>query len=232
MTRPAATTVTPTGKQTRKHLAALIADHLDVAPAYEGTPTFDYLVGGVRISRDWQVTWPAELSDSAIDQLEQLVSQAGYQIARDGEHGEEQALVLAFPTTGWNERTRGNLEAMLASKTVLITKALSIEKMPVEYTGETVRFSWFTGQPAPAVAEATTLLLTCMIEAASNASRVSPKPPAGANEKYAMRCFLLRLGFIGDQYKTARRALLANLEGSAAWATLPAQFAAPNMAVV
>lgn len=138
MERPAATTVTPTGEQTRKHLAMLIAAHLDVSPTYEGTPTFDYAVGGVRINRNWQVTWPAELSDSDIEQLEQLVNQADHQITRDGE---EQPLVLAFPTTGWNERTRGNLEAMLASKTVLITKALSLEALPVEFMGDAVRFS-------------------------------------------------------------------------------------------
>ena len=37
------------------------------------------------------------------------------------------------------------------------------------------------------------------------------------NENYAFRCFLLRLGFIGDEYKAARKILLRNLTGSAAW---------------
>ena len=39
------------------------------------------------------------------------------------------------------------------------------------------------------------------------------------NEKYAFRCFLLRLGFIGDEYKQDRKILLENLEGSAAFKT-------------
>ena len=34
------------------------------------------------------------------------------------------------------------------------------------------------------------------------------------NEKYAFRCFLLRLGFIGAEYKTERKILLKNLTGS------------------
>ena len=34
---------------------------------------------------------------------------------------------------------------------------------------------------------------------------------------YAFRCFLLRLGFIGDEYKAARRVLLKNLTGNGAW---------------
>ncbi len=37
------------------------------------------------------------------------------------------------------------------------------------------------------------------------------------NEKYAFRCFLLRLGFIGPEYKAERKILLAPLEGSTAF---------------
>ena len=37
------------------------------------------------------------------------------------------------------------------------------------------------------------------------------------NEKYAFRCFLLRLGFIGAEYKTERKILLKNLTGSSAF---------------
>ena len=37
------------------------------------------------------------------------------------------------------------------------------------------------------------------------------------NEKYAFRCFLLRLGFIGDEHKTSRKILLRNLSGSSAF---------------
>lgn len=37
------------------------------------------------------------------------------------------------------------------------------------------------------------------------------------NEKYAFRCFLLRLGFIGEEYKEARKILLKNLTGNGAW---------------
>lgn len=37
------------------------------------------------------------------------------------------------------------------------------------------------------------------------------------NTKYAFRTFLLRLGLIGDEYKTCRLHLMKNLSGSAAW---------------
>ena len=36
---------------------------------------------------------------------------------------------------------------------------------------------------------------------AKNQKRITAKPKQNENEKYAFRCFLLRLGFIGDEYK-------------------------------
>ena len=38
-----------------------------------------------------------------------------------------------------------------------------------------------------------------------------------ANEKYTFRTWLLRLGLIGEEFKTARHHLLANLDGNIAW---------------
>lgn len=46
------------------------------------------------------------------------------------------------------------------------------------------------------------------------ASRIKRQPE---NEKYTFRTWLLRLGLIGDEFKTARRHLLKNLEGNIAW---------------
>ena len=50
-----------------------------------------------------------------------------------------------------------------------------------------------------------------------NQKRISTKEKEVHNEKYAFRCFLLRLGFIGEEFKTARKILLRNLSGSTAF---------------
>ena len=47
--------------------------------------------------------------------------------------------------------------------------------------------------------------------------RISAKQKEIVNEKYEFRCFLLRLGLIGDEYKAQRKFLLKNLSGSAAF---------------
>lgn len=60
-------------------------------------------------------------------------------------------------------------------------------------------------------------LCLAMSELAKEVSYASPKPQQTENEKYAFRCWMLRLGFIGDEFATARQILLRNMEGNAAW---------------
>ncbi|MBP5710025.1 MAG: amidoligase family protein [Bacteroidales bacterium] len=60
-------------------------------------------------------------------------------------------------------------------------------------------------------------LCLAMSELAKEVKYASPKPQQTENEKYAMRCWLLRMGFIGDEFKTAREIILRNIEGNAAW---------------
>lgn len=45
----------------------------------------------------------------------------------------------------------------------------------------------------------------------------SPRITVSGNERYTFRTWLLRLGLIGDEFKTARKHLLANLDGDIAW---------------
>ena len=47
--------------------------------------------------------------------------------------------------------------------------------------------------------------------------RVTMKEDKMENEKYEFRCFLLRLRFIRDEYKVARKVLLRHLSGNSAW---------------
>ena len=52
---------------------------------------------------------------------------------------------------------------------------------------------------------------------ALKSSSASPRRPVTDNPKYTFRCWLLRLGFIGDEFETARLHLLKRLPGNAAW---------------
>ena len=59
--------------------------------------------------------------------------------------------------------------------------------------------------------------ITALCEMTKNQKRITAKEKTVENEKYAFRCFLLRLGFIGDEYKAERKILLRNLTGSSAF---------------
>ena len=48
-------------------------------------------------------------------------------------------------------------------------------------------------------------------------SLIAAKDKVASNDKYAFRCFLLRLGFIGAEYKEERKILLRNLAGNGAF---------------
>ena len=52
---------------------------------------------------------------------------------------------------------------------------------------------------------------------ALNQTCAATRKTTSTNEKYTFRTWLLRLGMIGDEFKTARKFLLENLEGSIAW---------------
>ncbi|WP_313527778.1 amidoligase family protein [Anaerotignum sp.] len=52
---------------------------------------------------------------------------------------------------------------------------------------------------------------------AYNQKYASPTKTVSENEKYTFRVWLLRLGLIGDEFKTARTHLLDHLEGNIAW---------------
>ena len=59
--------------------------------------------------------------------------------------------------------------------------------------------------------------ITALCRMSREAKRVTAKEKEVSNEKYAFRCFLLRLGFIGAEYKKDRKILLENLTGSSAF---------------
>lgn len=60
-------------------------------------------------------------------------------------------------------------------------------------------------------------LCLAMSQLAKDLKHASPIPQQRDNEKYAFRCWMLRLGFIGEEFKTARTLLLKNMRGNGAW---------------
>ena len=111
----------------------------------------------------------------------------------------------------------GNLTRLLDAKGSLIKKALGVDALPIVILEDRASFPWFTELPDTDAVQAYTHFISALCGMSKNAKRVTVTEKAVENEKYAFRCFLLRLGFIGAEYKTERKILLKNLTGSSAF---------------
>ena len=111
----------------------------------------------------------------------------------------------------------GNLTKLLDAKGGLIKKALGAQNLGIEILEDRVAFPWFPEMPDADAVKAYTHFISALCEMSRNAKRVTVTEKPVDNEKYAFRCFLLRLGFIGSEYKAERKILLKNLTGSSAF---------------
>lgn len=124
---------------------------------------------------------------------------------------------IELPEETLPDTARANLNRIIESKGALLKKALGADALSYEVTDGKVRFPWFHIFGSSEEVTAYTQLITALVEMAKNSKRITAKERTVENEKYAFRCFLLRLGFIGDEYKASRKILLKNLDGNSAF---------------
>ena len=142
--------------------------------------------------------------------------------AEDTPQSEEvNELVIEMPKDGFTETAIDNLKKIVESKAELLKCSLQTDELPIEITEEKIAFPWFRISDGKA-GRAYLHLITALCETAKKQKRVTAKPKESTNMKYDMRCWLLRLGFIGKEYKDERKVLLKHLEGSSAFKTVKA----------
>ena len=88
------------------------------------------------------------------------------------------------------------------------------------FTKGTVEFRLFNSTLHAGELKAYIQFCLAVTAKAINTKKASSKPSVSDNEKYTFRCWLLRLGLNGDEFKTCRHHLLKNLEGNSAWKRL------------
>lgn len=124
------------------------------------------------------------------------------------------ALTIELPRDGFTDTAIANLEKLVESKSALIKKAVGAESLPIEKTDETLRFPWFPFCASADEVKAYSRFISALCAMAKEQKRITAKEKPVDNEKYAFRCFLLRLGFIGEDYKAERKILLQKLSGN------------------
>ena len=203
--------------ESRKDLVKVISDTLRIKAEYQYTPTYNYVIGDYTVTKDGTLIFPDEVNPDEV--LKALAANAFYPVTdeeKKTEQDESASLTIEIPADKVNTE---NLQKLLDAKGWLFRKALGIESLAFEVTGDKVSFPWFS-HTAPDLTTAYTQFVSAICRMSVEQKRITAREKAVANEKYAFRCFLLRLGFIGDEYKQSRKLLLANLDGSAAFKTV------------
>lgn len=193
-------------KSQRKALAQKIGELTGSEVKYLGVPSCGYQIGAYTLNKEAMLH-----GDALPDDIRSELQKAGY-TAED----EPVALTISMPRDFFTEQSMNNLLQLIANKETLLKHALETDSLAVNECEETIEFPWFTLKQ-DGDADAYARFITALCEFAKNLKRVVNKPDTSDNEKYAFRCFLLRLGMIGEDYKAARKVLLRNLTGSSAF---------------
>lgn len=193
------------GKQ-RKQLVELIANYTRQKAEYQYTPTYAYKIGKYNVDRNGALIVPDDIDHDLLNYLDK----SGFIFS------ETVQLNLTYPRRNFTDQSLENLRHLIWAKSQLIKDALSITSLPLTIDDQQISFNWFN-QVDTDDALAYQQFIDKLVQYAQNHQRVMSQPREEINEKYAFRCFLLRLGFIGPEYKKQRKVLLKNLSGSAAF---------------
>ena len=201
----------------RKELVKAVSEIIGAPAVYQYMPTCAYI-----ISNDYTVTKEGnlEISDSADSKevenlIDELVSR-GYNVPEVEETDEENSLTVEMPLELVNKPTLERLRRIVENKGELFKTAFKTDNLEIVAEADKICFPWFTVEN-DGDADAYCTFISMLCEFAKNQSRINRKPDTSDNPKYTMRCFLIRLGMVGAEFKAARKVILRHLSGNSAF---------------
>lgn len=225
----------------RKPLVEAISQILVQPAVYQGAPNFAYIIGGCMVDRNGILSGNGNTNSEAVKMLVETLRERGFvaeRVAMDNaadetDSGETAAdgnvsdvapnndvpdkFTVEIPDTGFTPEARENLKKIVASKATLLEQALGTDNLSIVELDGKIAFPWFTLHGLDGEADAYSRLIAAICTMAKTQKRVTAVEKPVDNAKFTMRLFLIRLGFIGDEYKTARKILLRNLSGNSSW---------------
>ena len=203
----------------RKQLVRAMSEILGEDAVYLGASSFAYGIDGYTVSRNGLVTCPDTATHEEIKQLTAELREQGF--APENVEDDSPVFTVELPRAGFTPTALDNLKKIVASKAELFKRAIGADTLEIVTTEDRVRFPWFTLHGLEGEADAYTKLIVGICDMAKRQKRVVARERPITNDKFTMRVFLIRLGFIGPEYQTARTLLLRNLAGNSSWLTGP-----------
>ena len=198
----------------RPKLAEEIATALHTVPCYQKAPSLAYKIGDCTLERDGTLRIPDSVDRETVSSLLEHLKEKGF----TGETEQmEDRLAVNMPKELFTPEALENLAKLVENKGGLMARAFQAGEIRLTVTEDAVSFPWFPFTANSDEMAAYTEFVEKLCGMARRVKRVSGRPTETDNDKYAFRCFLLRLGFIGDEYKAARKILLKNLTGNSAF---------------
>ena len=200
--------------ENRKTMVKAVSEILEIPAEYQFMPTCAYKIGDFyTVSKEGNL----EISNSADGkEVEMLIDELvnrGYDVPLDEE---ENGLTVEMPLEIVDDATIDRLRKIVENKGELFKAAFKTDNLEIIIEADKICFPWFTVENDDD-ADAYCTFISMLCEFAKNQKRINNKPETTDNPKYTMRCYLLRLGMIGIEYKAIRKVLLRNLSGSSAF---------------
>lgn len=166
------------------------------------------------MEKDGTLRIPDSVDRETVNSLLEHLKEKGF--TGEAEQTEDR-LTVSMPKESFTQGALENLAKLVENKGRLMARAFQADEIRLTVTEDAVSFPWFPFVANPDETAAYTEFVEKMCGMARRVKRVSGKPTETDNDKYTFRCFLLRLGFIGDEYKATRKILLRNLTGNSAF---------------
>lgn len=196
----------------RKNLVKAISEITGATAQYQYMPTCAYIISSHIVTKEGTLIISDDADEKEIQHLLAELESRGYEIHST----ESNKLTVQMPIDSLSEPTINRIRRIIENKGELFKSAFKTDTLDILKTEKTVDFPWFTVEQ-DGDAEAYCTFISMLCEFAKTLKRINYKPDTIDNEKYAFRCFLIRMGLVGDAFKAARKVLLRNLTGSSAF---------------
>lgn len=224
----------------RKPFIKAVSEILEAKPRYLGMPSAAYEIDVVYVTKEGNIELNERTDSELVENLIDRLAERGYEAepveggedddtAEEAEATEEAepaeedetsddeiAMTISMPRSILTDAGLDNLKKLVCAKEGLLRQAFGIEKTEIALTDEAISFPWF-GKLEPNELMYASQFISGLCKFANASKRITSKPREEDNPKFAMRVWMLRMGFGGDEYKGLRKYLLANLPGDAAF---------------
>ena len=230
--------------RSRKQLAAAVSEITGVPAVYKFMPSCAFEIGNFTITREGYLEFDDNIEIPVIKSLIDSLAEKGFvtatvipfsEIEKVSEESETEPhsptvpitaatdsepnnrFTVSMPREFFDDVTFGKLDRLIESKAELFKQAFKTDSLNYKVTDTEVQFPWFSDLSDETEFKAYCDFIAAFCKMAKEQKRINKSQTQTDNPKFAMRVFLIRLGFVGDEHKAARKILLKNLSGSSAF---------------